>query len=351
MRDNASKSKVFFIPWREKDRLHDLIERSGLPEFVKTGDFVAVKIHFGEKGSDGFIKPDLVRPVLDAIRGRKGRPFLTDANTIYHGSRSDAVSHLLVAAEHGFSQTRLGAPLIIADGLTGGDFEMVEVSGRHFSRVKIASSIMKADAMIALSHFKGHLLTGFGGAIKNLGMGCAARPGKFEMHSTAKPTVKTNLCTGCAACIARCSHHALSLESGVIRFDESACTGCGDCIIVCKGGALTLTWNEGAASVQEKMAEYAVGAIKGRRTFCINFVNHITANCDCMGMKEEPLMPDVGILASADPVAIDKASLDLVVESGGDVFKEANPNADYNVQLRHAKGLGLGRLEYELISV
>ena len=351
MVNKAGTPEVFFLPWKEHKRLPELLERSSAGKIIEPGDFVAVKMHFGEPGGDGFIRPDFTRPVLKMIRRRKGGAFLTDTNTIYHGPRNNAVDHLQVAANHGFTQTRLQVPVIIADGLRGDDYDEVKVKGTHFKQVKIARAIRHADVIISLSHFKGHLLSGFGGAIKNLGMGCGARIGKFEMHSATVPTLKVEFCTGCGACVARCAHGALSMKSKKVRFKRSLCAGCGECVLVCDTGALSIAWSQGAASVQERFAEYAAGALKGKRTFHINFVNHVTSNCDCMGKKETPLLPDVGIFASRDPVALDQASLDAVIDKGGDVFGKAHPGIDGTVQLKHAERMGLGVRRYQLVSI
>lgn len=346
-----NKPKVFFLPWEARDRLDELMDRSGMASILHEGDLVAVKIHFGERGNDGYIKPNLVRPVLDFIHRQGAKSFLTDTCTIYHGMRSTAVGHLSVAAEHGFSYEKMRTPVIIADGLKGDDFEEVEINGNHFKGVKIASAVIQSNAIIALTHFKGHLLSGFGGVIKNLGMGCGARLGKFEMHSSVAPTISAGKCTGCGACVDVCAQGAISLVDGKAIIDTNICAGCGECVVTCDFLAISVTWNKETADVQERFVEYAIGAVKDKRAFYINFVNHITPNCDCMSKKEEPLLDDIGILASIDPVAIDKASLDLVIKAGGDVFAKAHPNVDYNVQLVHAQKLGLGKVEYELINV
>lgn len=345
------KSKVFFLPWEARDRLPELLEASGAPSFFRAKDLVAVKLHFGERGNNGYIRPELVRPALQMLRRQKARPFLTDTGTIYHGGRSTAVGHLTIAAEHGFTQTRLQTPIIIADGLRGDDFEEREVPGTHFTRVKIATGIVRADAMLVLSHFKGHLLAGFGGAVKNLGMGCGARLGKFEMHSGVSPIIAADACTGCGACIARCAHGALSLRDSKISLEAARCTGCGECVLMCNTHALSIAWSQEAIAVQERYVEYALGAVLGKRTFYVNFLNHITPNCDCWGEEEHPLLPDVGILASSDPVAIDQASLDLVLARAGDVFAAAHPGIDGTVQLAHAEHIGLGSRAYDIVSL
>ncbi len=351
MTSDRGKSEVFLLPWDRRDELADLLERAGATDGMRKGDYVAIKMHFGERGGVGYIEPKYVRPVIKMIRNVKAKPFLTDTNTIYHGPRNNAVGHLTVAAEHGFTQTKLQVPVVIADGLKGDDYRLVEVEGDYFSNVKIATGVYQADFLMVLSHFKGHLLAGFGGALKNLGMGCGARIGKFEMHSSVAPTYEGQLCEKCGACVKVCSQSAITLGKDGITLDGAKCVGCGECVVACPYGALKITWNEGAASVQERYVEYAAGAVKGRRAFYVNFVNHITANCDCMGLKEESIAPDIGILASTDPLAIDQASLDLVMKASGDVFRATHPQVDSTVQLAHAEKMGFGTREYELIEI
>lgn len=351
MTKTNTKPEVYLLPWDRRDELTSLLERAGATARMRKGDYVAIKMHFGERGGVGFIEPKYVRPVIKMIRGVKAKPFLTDTNTIYHGPRNNAVGHLTVAAEHGFTQTKLQTPVIIADGLRGDDYESVQIDGTNFKEVKVATGIHDADFLMVLSHFKGHMLVGFGGALKNLGMGCGARIGKFEMHSSASPTYEEQLCEKCGACVAVCAHTAITLHKDGITLDKAKCVGCGECVVVCPYGALKITWNEGAASVQERFVEYAAGAVKGKRAFYVNFVNHITANCDCVGLNEEPIAPDIGILASTDPVAIDQASLDLIVSAKGDVFREVHPDIDSTIQLAHAEKMGVGSRTYELIEV
>jgi len=343
-------SKVYFLKWSDRSQLDGLLAAAGLNRVIQRDDFTAIKIHFGERGSDGYIKPKEVRPIIKAIRNAKAHPFLTDTNTIYRGARSNAVSHLVVAQEHGYSQTKMGVPVIIADGLRGTSFEEVPVNGTHFKRVKIGTDIARADSIVAVSHFKGHLLCGVGGAIKNLGMGCGAKVGKYEMHAGTIPNIDNAVCKKCGACIAVCPQGAISFINGDISIDTTLCAGCGQCVASCDYACLTIPWSQPSKAVQERLAEYALGAVKGKRLFCINFLNHITPNCDCMGEAETPLTDDVGILASTDPVAIDQASLDLIQKTAGeDVFKRAHPQLDSTLQLSHAEKMGLGNRKYELI--
>jgi len=345
-----NKSKVYVLPWSRRKELARFLETAGTLDSVHEGDRCAVKMHFGERGNDGYIRPEFVRPVLEMIKKQKAEPFLTDTCTIYHGPRNNAIGHLDVAREHGFTHEAMAAPVIIADGMRGLDYREIEVQGRHFKKVKVGAAISEADSIVVLSHFKGHLLTGFGGAIKNLGMGCGARIGKFEMHSCASPTYDESECVACGACEAACAHGAAKVNKKA-SIDRRLCVGCGECVVACPTGALSITWSEGAREVQERMAEYAIGAAAGKRLSFVNFLNHITPNCDCLSSGEKLLVPDIGILASSDPVAIDQASLDLVLKAGGDVFEKAHPGVDGRVQIAKGQELGLGTREYELVQL
>lgn len=345
-------SRVYFLPWKRAYELEKLLIEAEFGSCIRKDDYAAIKIHFGERGSDGYIKPKSIRPIIRAIRQAKAYPFATDTNTIYRGTRSDAVSHLVVAAEHGYSQTKIGIPIIISDGIRGTSFKEVKIKGEHFKKVKIAAEITNSDIIVAVSHIKGHLLCGFGGTIKNLGMGCAAKVGKYEMHAGTSPAVDAKMCKKCGACIVVCPENAISYVDGIPRIDIKKCVGCGQCVAACNYACLNIPWGQPSKVVQERIAEYALGAVRNRRLFCVNFVNHITPNCDCMGKVEEPLTEDVGILASTDPVAIDEASLDLIKKTAGnDVFKKIYPDIDHKVQIRHAEKVGLGSRKYELIEI
>lgn len=351
MTESNKKSAVFFLPWEQRNDLKKLLDRSSARTFLKQGDFTAVKMHFGERGTDGYIRPQYVKPVIEMICAAKARPFLTDTNTIYSGPRKDAIGHYEVAAEHGFTQEALGVPVLTSDGVRGTDFREIPVNGKHFKNVKIASGICDADSMIVLSHIKGHLLSGFGGAIKNLGMGCGARVGKFEMHSSLSPVIDKKLCIACGACVEACGQSAIEIKKDKASLDAGRCVGCGECIAACPSSAIDIQWNEGAKGVQERFVEYALGAVFGRRVFYLNFINHVTPNCDCMSKKEKLIAPDIGILASADPVAIDQASYDLVQKAAHGAFENAHPGIDGTIQLAYAEKMGLGNRSYELITI
>ncbi len=353
----TAKSKVYFLELDQLDKLPALLKTAGIADVVKKDDLAAIKIHFGEKGNKGHIKPKEIKPVIKLAKELGASPFLTDANTIYRGERTDAVHHLNVAADHEFHLKFLGAPVVIADGLRGNSYVEVEVNPldhargkyKHFKKVKIAEAIYYADSMICLTHFKGHELTGFGGAIKNLGMGCAARPGKYEQHNSIVPQVQATNCTACGACIKWCSGEALHLENDQIVLTPEKCVGCGQCILACNFKVFSLPWNDSSKEVQEKIAEYAAGAAKDKRVIYVNFINFITKYCDCFKTVGQPIMPDIGIVVSLDPVAIDQASYDLTIKHAGkDILKEET-GTDGSIQLKYAESLGLGTRQYELI--
>lgn len=364
------KSDVFFTDLRAGpgrsllDKVEALIERAGLPAVVARGDLVAVKLHFGERGNTSFIRPVFVRSVVDAIKALGGRPFLTDANTLYVGSRSDAVSHLETAIRNGFDYAVVGAPLIIADGLRGGTAERIPVAGKHFSQVAIAAEIVRADALVSLAHFKGHELTGFGGTLKNLGMGSAAREGKLAQHSTVSPAVSQQLCAACGECVRWCSQGAIAVGE-VALIDSERCIGCGECILTCPREAIEVQWNEAPAVLQEKVVEHAVAVLEGKRdkSLFLNAATQISPACDCYGHTDAPIVGDVGFFASRDPVALDQATVDAVnalpgnpasalrggYRPGEDKFRGVYPEVDWTVQLAYAQTLGLGTRSYRLV--
>jgi len=348
----TKSSKVYFLSWEKRKNLTKLLEISRLSEILNNRDFIAIKTHFGEKGNHGYIKLDLFKDIINIVKSKKNYPFLTDTNTIYNGQRNNTPNHLMLAHGHGFSFEKTKIPAIIADGLKGNDYKEVKINGTYFKSVKIAQAIYEADSMIVISHFKGHILSGFGGAIKNLGMGCAAKIGKFEIHSGVSPTVNESKCIGCGKCVKICSHEALKIINGKIKLDADKCAGCGECIISCNIGALTLTWSEPSKSFQEKTVEYALGAVKDKKIFYITFINNITTFCDCWSMENPTIAPDIGIITSDDPVAIDQAALDLVIKNTGeDVFKKAHPNINHKTQLEYAEKIGLGSRKYILETV
>ena len=344
-------------------RLLDMVE---LEKKVSPRDAVAVKLHFGEKGNTAFIRPIFVRQVVDRLKALETRPFITDANTLYVGTRSDAVSHLTTAVEHGFAFSVVGAPLIIADGLYGGSYVDVPIRGKHFTSASIGSEVVHADALVSLAHFKGHELSGFGGTIKNLGMGCASRKGKLDQHSNLGPKVSRKRCIGCGDCVEHCAQQAISLDEDKKSYiDPEKCVGCGECILICPQQAIQIQWSLDIPIFLEKMVEYTQAVLAGKeeKSVFLNFLTQISPACDCYGHCDAPIVPDIGILASTDPVAIDQASADLVnqrsilagsclegkTECAQDKFRGLYPKVDWEIQLTYAESLGLGSRTYELV--
>jgi uncharacterized Fe-S center protein len=294
-----------------------------------------------------------------------GIPFLTDANTLYVGTRSNSVSHLTTAIENGFSFSTVGAPIIIADGLRGGSAREVAIDGNLFKSVAVGADIVEADVLISAAHFKGHELSGFGGAIKNVGMGAAARKVKLAQHSDLSPKIKAKKCIGCGDCIEHCAQQAISMVKKKSVIDPEKCVGCGECILVCDQKAIVIRWNGDPGIFQRKLVEYTKGALKGKekKSVFLNFLTQISPACDCYGHCDAPIVSDIGILASSDPVAIDHASVDLVNrgtplasscigdDCGPDKFRAIYPKIDWNVQLDYGQEMGLGEKDYNLIAL
>jgi uncharacterized protein len=366
-------SKVYFADLRTSvkenlpTKLVRLADMLGLDRIVPKRGLVAVKLHFGEKGNTAFVRPVFVRPIVERVKSLGAYPFLTDSNTLYAGTRSDSVSHLKTATENGFAFSVVDAPIIIADGLRGAAYASIKIGGELVKTAYIGTDIAEADSIISLAHFKGHELSGFGGAIKNIGMGCASRRGKMVQHSDLSPKVTRKKCIGCGDCVEHCSQSAIALNDGKAEIDSQQCIGCGECILICSNRAINVQWNVDIAVFQKKMVEYTLAVVKGKETrvACINFLTQISPACDCYGHSDAPIVPDIGILASIDPVAIDQASVDLVnrqkgldgscpigqKERGKDKFRGLYPKVDWTVQLDYGEKIGLGRRDYDLIPI
>ncbi len=338
-----------------------LCDALGLENIIKKDELTAVKLHFGEYGNDTHLNPSLVRQVVDKVIEAGGKPFLTDTNTLYSGSRKNAVDHINTAVLHGFAPSVVRAPVIIADGLFGGNDVPVRIRGRHFTEVHIAAEIHRAPSMVVLSHFKGHEMAGFGGAVKNLAMGGASVRGKRDQHNT-HVQVNKERCVGCGKCVKICPQQALHLADGKSVVDLSRCIGCFECITVCPPKAISIDWATEMVPFMERMTEYAYGTVKGREhSICyINFLMNITPDCDCAAWSDAPMVPDLGILASTDPVALDQACLDLVNRAPGlnladaaasDKFRARWPHTQGEIQLSYGEELGLGTRSYRLEQV
>lgn len=365
-------SKVYFFNLRSRsdrdskvNKVDRLFDHAGLDKVIEENDLTAIKLHFGERGNDTYINPVFVRRVVDKVKAQGAKPFLADTNTLYSGSRHNSVDHLITALEHGFGYTVTGAPIIIADGLKSDGIAEVRIDKKHFSSVKLARDIVSADSVIVMSHFKGHELTGFGGAIKNMAMGGAPASGKLEQHS-CRMAVNQEKCIACGECEKVCPQDAIQIEEKA-EITAEGCIGCGECITVCPEKAIDIDWTTDVPEMMERMAEYAYGFVASHpgRIGYISFLMNITPDCDCIPWSDAPIVPDIGILASTDPVAIDQACYDLVNKqvglhgsklenehaAGGDKFKGTWPLASPTVQLSYAEELGMGSRDYELITL
>ncbi len=349
-------------------KLSRLINKAGIKKILKKNDLTAVKIHFGEKGNTAYIRPIFIREIIRVIKKYKASPFLTDANTLYVGTRSNSVSHIDTAIENGFSYSSMDAtPIIIADGLLGKSETKINVSQKNCNHVFIGSEVDCANALVSVAHFKGHELSGFGGTLKNIGMGCASRRGKLDMHSNVCPKIKRKTCIGCAECKKHCPSEAIYLEGKKAYIDSKKCIGCGECIVRCPTESVNINWNQTVPVFLEKMMEYTLGALKKKqeKSLFINFITDISPKCDCLSYNQSPIVDNIGVLASKDPVAIDQASADLVnrqmalpgtilkthLKPGEDKFKGLYPDVDWEYQLDYAQKIGLGTREYKLVKL
>lgn len=366
-------SKVYFTDFRckvgtsQQMKLEKLLVKAGFDEIDFEGKFVAIKLHFGELGNLAYLRPNYAKTVADMVKARGGRPFLTDCNTLYVGSRKHALEHLDTAYVNGYSPFSTGCHVIIADGLKGSDdVEVPVVGGEYVKNAKIGRALMDADIVISLAHFKGHEQTGFGGALKNLGMGGGSRAGKMEMHASGKPVVAQEDCIGCGACDRICAHGAPIIVNKICTIDHDKCVGCGRCIAVCPKDAVRPGASDTFEKVGLKIAEYTKAVVDGRPHFCINIVRDVSPNCDCHGENDAPIVPDVGMFASFDPVAIDLACAEAVnkqpalpncaLTDGGsahdhDHFHGAHPETSWRSTIAHGVKIGLGSDQYELITV
>lgn len=371
-------SPVYFISSRADGRERNLtkyqrlLKNIDLSRIVAENDLVAIKLSFGEKGNLTYLRPQYVRVVVKEVKRLGGRPFLTDANTLYAGGRQNSRDHMITALENGFGMEVTGAPVVIAGGLLGFDYRNAPVAGEYFQEAKIVPEALDADAIISLAHFKGHMICGFGGALKNLGMGFGARAGKQMMHSDVHPEVDSSHCDGCARCIKWCPEQAIAHVPGpakgkVALIDDEACVGCGECAASCFTGAIGISWKSDPAIVQQKMVEYAMASLTDKRDkfAAFNYIIDVTPDCDCLGWSDNPIVPNIGILASFDPVAADAAALDMINRAAGvsmsalapeelasaDKFGSIHHGIDPTAQLAHAEKLGFGRRRYDLVSL
>lgn len=321
---------------------------------VSAKDFVAIKLHVGEKRNVTHVKPELIRVLVDKVKGQGGAPFLTETATLYKGQRENAVKHLMHAHNHGFGIENVGAPFIMADGLTGNTEHEVFVGGELHETVKIAREVMSADALLVVSHATGHVAAGLGACIKNLGMGLASRMGKMRQHSAMMPEVINDKCKFCQKCIKWCPQDAIAEKDGKAYILTEKCFGCGECLAMCRFDAVKYDWGAESGFMQRSMAEHAYGVVKEKlgKCFYFNMLIDMTKDCDCFDTVQQKIIPDIGILASSDPVAIDKATLDLTAAAHKKTLAEMSYSRhDALIQIEHAAKVGMGSLQYELIEV
>lgn len=326
IRPVSKAAEVYYIDFRASakmnmlKKLRKLMIQARIENIAFDNKLVAIKIHFGEPGNLSYIRPNFAAEVVRMITTKGGIPFLTDANTLYKGRRGNAVDHLASASENGFNRLTTGCDVIIADGLKGTDYKEIEINQTHVKKAKIGAAIANADIIISMNHFKGHEMTGFGGALKNLGMGSGSVGGKLEMHSDAQPAISKEKCVVCGICFRNCAHGAINKGAdNKAEIDYSKCVGCGQCVAVCQYEAAHAQGN--SAHLQEKIAEYAYAVVKDKPTFHLNFIMNVSPDCDCWGHNDAAVVPDLGILASFDPVALDVASADMVNKGVMDIFQ------------------------------
>lgn len=338
-------SKVYFIKNSESDYnklgkdalelLKKIVSETG-HQFEKE---VPIKVHFGEKGNKTFIPAKCYDEIINYLKEKGVSPSYIETNVLYRGSRTTTELHMETAKAHGFTQI----PIIIADGDIGTEYDEIEINKEHIKKCKIGKEYGKYRQFIVMSHFKGHVEAGFGGALKQLAMGFAARGGKLEQHSGISPVVDAEKCIACGICVDKCNFDAIQIPDTAV-IDDNKCVGCAGCIAVCPKGAIKNVW--GGSHFLEKLPEYAYGASKDKDIIYISFVHNITKECDCAGTSMKPITDNIGVLAGKDPVALDTACLDLVQKSSGEKLFEKG-----RASLRHAEKIGLGTMEYQLIEI
>ena len=369
-------SKVFFTNLRTSprvnllDKMERLVREAGLLKIDFEKKFVALKIHFGEPGNLAYIRPNYVARLSKILHYAGAKPFLTDSNTLYSGGRSNAVDHIQGAMENGYNPISAHCPVIIADGLKGTDYREIPFNGKYCKAPKVGAAVVDADIIISLNHFKGHEQTGFGGALKNIGMGSASVGGKLELHSNSKPVIDTDYCKGCKICVTHCAHDAVHLNAdkkAVIDYEK--CVGCGQCIAVCQYDSAGLDDWDTSGVLNSKIAEYTKAILDGKPHFHISFIMNVSPDCDCWGNNDAAIVPDIGIAASFDPVALDRACAEMVLKApalpgsklmdkcnghfheNDDKFLVVHPNAKWRSGLAYAEEIGLGTQQYDLITI
>lgn len=369
-------SKVYFTNLRTSprsnllDKMERLVKKAGLTSLALDKQFVAIKIHFGEPGNLAYLRPNYAARMANLLRSEGAKPFLTDSNTLYSGGRSNAVDHLQSAMENGYNPISAQCPVVIADGLKGTDYREVELNGKYCKSPKIGAAIVDADVFISMNHFKGHEQTGFGGALKNIGMGSASVAGKLELHSSSKPVIEAKNCRSCNICVTHCAHDALRLNADrIAEIDYAKCVGCGQCVALCQYDSAVLAAFDTSEKLNCKIAEYTKAVLAGKPHFHVSFIMNVSPECDCWNHNDAAIVPDIGMAASFDPVALDRACADLVIKSPAlpgsrlaeshregihahdDKFQMIHPDTNWRSGLEYAEEIGIGTQQYELIEL
>ncbi len=364
-------SKVWFSDFHSHGeslltKLRKLLKQAGFEDIDFTDKFAAVKIHFGEPGNLAYLRPNWAATVCEYVKELGGKPFLTDCNTLYVGGRKNALDHLDSAYKNGYNPFQTGVHTIIADGLKGTDEALIPLENcEYVKEAKIGRALADADIIISLTHFKGHYMTGFGGVLKNIGMGGGSRAGKMEMHSSGKPLIVEKRCIGCGFCIKGCAHDAPSIVDGKCVLDYDKCVGCGRCIGLCPKDAIVSPFDEASDILNKKIAEYTKAVCHGKPSFHISLVLDVTPDCDCRSNNDPAIVPDIGMFASFDPIALDMACADAVNAETplrgskldhaehvhNDHFTDISPDTNWRSAVEHGEKIGLGIMEYELIKV
>ncbi len=360
--NNKNKRKVCLYRFTSSDqinqiqsRLKTLFHKAGFDDIVEKNDLTAIKVHMGEKGNVSYLAPDYVEPVVRLVNSKAAKPFISDTNVLYKSERENAIDHLMLARKHGFTIERTGAPVIIADGIAGQNEKEVEINAPINKKVALAAEYLNAHSIIVMSHVTGHIATGMGATIKNLGMGMASRKGKLVQHSVSKPTIDKDKCTVCGVCAEWCPTDAIQVLENHAVIDEEKCIGCGECLTVCRFDAVNFKWDSSSEELQKQIVEHALGIVKnkGSKIGYMTFMISMTKDCDCMAQKPISVIDDVGVLAGKDPVAIDQAVTDLTRKqsAANSIAKESYANVNAEIQLSYGEQIGLGSRNYELIQI
>lgn len=369
-------SKVYFTNLRSTPsknllkKLETLVVKAGIDTIEFEKKLVAIKVHFGEPGNMAYLRPNYAAVIVKLLKKKEAIPFLTDCNTLYSGRRSNAPAHIEAAFENGYNPLATHCPVIIGDGIKGTEYRDIPLNMECCTSARIGSAIADADIIVTLNHFKGHEMTGFGGALKNLGMGCASVGGKLFLHSGESPEIYEPDCTGCRICEKSCAHGAVTVGADkVAHIDYVKCVGCGQCVAVCQYGSARVASHSTSEVMNKRIAEYSYAVLNGKPSFHVNFIMNVSPECDCWGFNDYPLVPDIGIAASFDPVALDKACADMVMAApalpgskiredkhqehleGEDKFRLSHPDTRWETGLEHGARIGLGSVDYELVNI